>query len=469
MPESRGRSEAAQYVFCYVTKVSDAVAPIRGHLDEMSARGLAAAVTQAIREGGLAPGDHLPPIRSIARELALSPTTVSVAWSLLARAGSIRTAGRRGTVVTDVHAYREGRYRQALQHQTPFVIDLSTGVPDGRLLPGLGRALGALRTAGTPASYLDDPVLPELATLLVDSWPYPPPALTVVDGAMDALELVIRSTLRYGDRVIVEHPTFPPLIDLLDTVGAQIIGVGLDDEGMVPEQLEAALDGSTRAVFVQPRGHNPTGVSMTPRRTRRLAQVLTGTDVIVIEDDAASAISTSPDVSIGKHLPEQTVHIRSYSKSHGPDLRLAALSGPTEVISKIQHVRQLGQGWSSRLLQRVLAHLLTDEASCREVELARDEYAQRRAQFVAALARRGVRVGGTDGLNIWVPVHDEAAATMRLAARGIGVAPGTPFTVLPGHSPHIRVTVGLLADQIEDIANEVADAAHTTGWGNRAR
>lgn len=445
------------------------VAAIRERLGEMSARGLAAAVTQTIRDGDLAPGDQLPPIRQIAGELALSPTTVSVAWGLLARAGSIRTAGRRGTVITDVHVYREGRYRQALQRQTPFVLDLSTGVPDGRLLPGLGRALGALRTAGTPTSYLDDPVLPELATLLVDSWPYPAPALTVVDGAMDALELVIRSTLRYGDRVIVEHPTFPPLIDLLDTIGAQIVGVPLDGEGMIPEQLQAALDASMRAVFVQPRGHNPTGVSMTPKRTRRLAQVLTGTDVTVVEDDAASAISTSPDVSIGTYLPEQTVHIRSYSKSHGPDLRLAAMSGPTDLISRVHHLRQLGQGWSSRLLQRVLAHLLTDEAGCHEVALARDKYAHRRAQFVAALAQRGVTVGGNDGLNIWVPVHDETAATMRLAARGIGVAPGTPFNVLPGDTPHIRVTVGLLADQIDDTAHEVADAAHTTGWGNRAR
>lgn len=435
----------------------------------MSARGLAAAVTQAIREEELAPGDQLPPIRQIARELALSPTTVSAAWGLLARAGSIRTDGRRGTVITDVHVYREGRYRQALQRQTPFAIDLSTGVPDGRLLPSLGPALLALRTAGTPASYLDDPVLPGLATLLAASWPYRPPALTVVDGAMDALELVIRSTLRYGDRVVVEHPTFPPLIDLLDTVGAQVVGVRLDGEGIVPGELGGVLDASTRALVLQPRGHNPTGISMTPARTRELAALLSGTDVIVVEDDAASAISTSPDVSIGQHLPDQTVHIRSYSKSHGPDLRLAAMSGPTDLISKVHHIRQLGQGWSSRLLQRVLAHLLADHASCDEVALARNEYADRRGRFVATLAQHGLPVVGNDGLNVWVPVHDQAAATMRLAARGIGVAPGTAFNVLPGESPHIRVTVGLLATGIEEVAREVAAAARTSGWGNRAR
>jgi len=107
------------------------------------------------------------------------------------------------------------------------------------------------------------------------------------------------------------------------------------------------------------------------------------------------------------------------------------MSGPTDLISKVHHLRQLGQGWSSRLLKRVLAHLLTDEAGCREVALARDEYAHRRAQFVAALAQRGVTVAG--------------------------------------NSPYVRVAVGVLADQIEDIADDVADAACTIGWGNRAR
>lgn len=446
-----------------------AVAAIQRRLGEMSARGLAAAVTLAIREDDLAPGDRLPPIRQIARELALSPTTVNAAWGLLARAGSIRTAGRRGTVITDVHVYRAGRYRQALERQAPFLIDLSTGVPDECLLPSLGPALGALGTAGTPASYLDDPVLPELAALLADSWPYRPPALTVTDGAMDALELIIRSTLRYGDRVVVEHPTFPPLVDLLDTIGAEVVGVRLDEQGIVPDELREVLDARTRAVFLQPRGHNPTGVSMTTERTRVLAGLLAGTAVLIVEDDAASGISTSPDVSLGEHLPEQTVHIRSYSKSHGPDLRLAAMSGPSDIISDVHHVRQLGQGWSSRLLQRVLAHLLVDDAGCDEVTAARNEYADRRGRFVAELAREGVTVGGTDGLNVWVPVHDEAAATVRLAACGIGVAPGTPFNVLPGEGAHVRVTVGLLRTDIEEVAREVASAARTRGWGGRAR
>jgi DNA-binding transcriptional MocR family regulator len=220
---------------------------------------------------------------------------------------------------------------------------------------------------------------------------------------------------------------------------------------------------------VQPRAHNPTGTSLTPRRVRDIARILQRTPVLVVEDDSANAISTSPDLSLGSFLPAQTVHIRSFSKSHGPDLRLAALSAPDELLTAIRHLRQLGQGWSSRVLQHVLASLLTDERSKDEVEDARLEYAARRSKFQEVLGDHGVLVAGTDGLNVWVPVHDESAALMRLAARGIGAAPGVPFNVLPTAQDHIRVTVGLVDRDLDAVAAEVAAAATAGSWGGRSR
>jgi hypothetical protein len=58
---------------------------------------------------------------------------------------------------------------------------------------------------------------------------------------------------------------------------------------------------------------------------------------------------------------------------------------------------------------------------------------------------------------------------MRLASRGIGVAPGAPFNVLPSTQGHVRVTVGLVRADLDAVADEVAAAAHTAGWGSRGR
>src|SRR4051794_13786952 len=116
-------------------RVRATISELETRLQEPTARGLARAVTRAVREGALGPGDRLPPIRELAHELTLSPTTVSAAWAVLTRAGTLRTAGRRGTVIADIHARRDGRYRRVIDRQALFETDLSTGVPDAKLLP----------------------------------------------------------------------------------------------------------------------------------------------------------------------------------------------------------------------------------------------------------------------------------------------------------------------------------------------
>jgi DNA-binding transcriptional MocR family regulator len=293
--------------------------------------------------------------------------------------------------------------------------------------------------------------------------------LAVVDGAMDAMELVARTALRFGDRVVVEHPCFPPMVDLLESVGVEVVAVRVDEEGLSPDGLREALTSPVAAVFLQPRAQNPTGVTMTPRRAGELATLLDGTTTLVVEDDSAGATVGGDTVSLGRWRPGHTAYIRSFSKSHGPDLRLAALSAPPQLLQALEARRQVGQGWSSRLLQRILLSLLTDPASATEVERAAEEYARRRALLVDELARHGVEVGGTEGINVWVPVHDETAAVVRLASAGIGVTPGSPFTLLPGDGDHVRVTVGLARDGHAELAAEIAAAARAAGWRANAR
>ena len=209
----------------------------------------------------------------------------------------------------------------------PLTLDLSLGTPDPDLLPDLGPALARVAGRPLPQGYLVDPVLPELAERLRDRWPFSPGHLSVVDGAMDALDRLTALTVRLGDVVLVEEAAFPPVLDLLDTVGAEVVPVAMDDEGMVPDALRAALARRPVAVYVQPRAHNPLGVSVTEARAAALAKLLEPTGAWVFEDDHAGDIATSPLVSVGTHLPARTVLVQSFSKSFGPDLRLAAVGG----------------------------------------------------------------------------------------------------------------------------------------------
>jgi DNA-binding transcriptional MocR family regulator len=432
---------------------------VASRLREPTARGLAGAVSRAIGDGALEPGRKLPPIRTVASALRLSPTTVNAAWQLLARSGAIRADGRRGTVVTEPRATGPRRYRQALHEHASFPMDLATGVPDPALLPDLGPALRRLHTIA-PSSYLDEPVLADLETLLRESWPFPPERVAIFDGAMDAMDQLACASLRLGDRVVVETPCFPPLLDLLDALGVEVLGIGLDAAGPVPAQLRAALAARPTAVFLQPRAQNPTGASWTPQRARELATVLAASPAtLIVEDDSANDISASRLISLGAWLPDQTVHLRSFAKSHGPDLRIAAAGGPAAVLDPVLERRLLGQGWTSRLLQHMLLDLLTDPVSVAAVTKARREYGRRRRLICDALRREEVPVDGGDGINLWLPVADEHAALISLASEGIGAAAGAAFQVEPVVRGYVRVTVGLVTGDHAGVAGRLARAA----------
>jgi DNA-binding transcriptional MocR family regulator len=451
----------------------DLIGLITGAVVDRSARGIAAAVSRLVTAGSLPAGTRLPTVRDVARELGVSPTTVSEAWRSLARAGAIRTRGRSGTFVAGPVLPRgDWRYTQLAGPTThPVARDLSTGVPDHDLLPDLTEALRRIGDGRLTSSYLDEPVLPGLEAVLRERWPFPPERLTVVDGALDAIDRIVGAVVRFGDHVLVENPTFAPILDLLQTAGATVVGVPIDEQGLQPAGLAAAL-GTCRpaALLLQPRAHNPAGVSMPAERAAELAAILAGhPDVLVIEDDHAGDIASAPPVSIGRHRPEGTVHVASFSKSHGPDLRLAAIGGPAAVVGALADRRLLGPGWSSRLLQGVLLDLLTDPAAVAQVAAARDAYASRRAALLKELAGRGVEATAADGINLWLTVDDQQVAMVTLAAHGIAVAPGAPFCVTPLRADHVRVTVGLVAGGFDDLAGALASAAHLDSRGSGAR
>ncbi len=439
-------------------------ADIVSAIDDRSARGIAAAIGRMVTAGDLTTDSRLPTVRALSRALGVSPTTVSEAWQTLAAVGAIEARGRLGTFVRQpIGPGGARRYRRVTEGPGHFALDLSTGTPDASLLPDLARVVGRVSRQSLTSSYLDHPVLPELDEVLRDTWPFIPEMLTVVDGAMDALDRIAQVVIRLGDRVVVEHPTFPPLLDLLEQLGADVIGVDVDDEGMIVEGLQAALQSQPAAVFIQPRAHNPTGVSVTARRRKALATVLTGSDAIIVEDDHSAGIASSGIQSLGTSLPSRTVHIRSFSKSHGPDLRLAAIGGAGDVVSAVANRRLLGPGWSSRILQAVLIELLADPSTADVLDHARSEYARRRRLVTAVLGEHHVPFTTGDGINLWIRVDNERSALITLAAQSIGAAPGEPFMVR-GDDPSLRITVGLLSGNDDEIATTARQLAVAAGF-----
>ncbi|MFI1293651.1 aminotransferase class I/II-fold pyridoxal phosphate-dependent enzyme [Streptomyces sp. NPDC020792] len=420
-------------------------------------------MTDLIRSGELAPGSALPTVRALAGELAVSPSTVAEAWAVLRRHRMIATLGRRGTVVSGPpsvpHPVRFERVGDFGGHLT---LDLAVAAPDPALLPGLTDAL--LAGARTPRlnDYSRTAITDGLLDAVRATWPFTPEAWTAVGGGYEGVQLLCQALIVPGDRVMVEDPTAARLLDILEALDAQVLPIDCDAEGPRPEALARAL-GQRPALFLhQSRAQVPCGWMLTERRAKDLAVLLEAApNVTVVEDDGIGPLTAEPAASIGAHLPRRTALVRSYSKAYGPDLRLGVVGGPAELVERARVLRTFGSGWTSRILQDALAHLLTDPATGRRVEEAARRYRERRTALAERLAGHGVPTRNEDGLMLWVPVADETSALVTLAARGVTVSPGSRFCVSYAR-PHIRVATSRLSDDpaiLDDTAGLLALAA----------
>jgi DNA-binding transcriptional MocR family regulator len=279
-------------------------------------------------------------------------------------------------------------------------------------------------------------------------------------GAFDGVERVLQAHLRPGDRVLVEDPAYTSTRDILLALGLVAVPVPVDDLGLLPEPFEARLDQGVEAVVFVPRAQNPFGSALDPERMARLqAVVAKHPDVVIIEDDHAGIVSGAPFSTLVTSSARRWAVIRSTSKVLHPDLRVALMTGDAATIARVEGRQALGTRWVSHVLQAIVVELLTDPGFEHSALRARDAYASRRKTMVGALAERGVAAHGRSGLNVWVPVREEAAVVGALLDAGWLVMAGEHFRM---HTPPgVRITIATLAErEAEELADVVAAVEH---------
>lgn len=414
---------------------------------------IASSIETGIAQGALAPGSPLPPIRDLATVLAVNQNTVAAAYRLLRDRGAIETAGRRGTRVRERPATAPRNLGYPIPDGTR---DLANGSPDAGLLPRLrfGDRTGTRMYHGESViTELLDAARTQLAADGV-----PAGHLTLTSGAGDAIERILAAHLRPGDRVAVEDPGWGTVFHLLPALGLVPVPIGLDAAGLDPAVLDRVLSRGVQAVLLTSRAQNPTGAAITPERAAALAVLLCRhPDVLLIEDDHSADLSADHPLTTLTGLTTRWAHIRSVSKAYGPDLRCALVSADETTAARVAGRIRLGPGWISQLIQEEVARLWTDPETAATVAAAAKSYAERRRTLIAELAARGVAARGETGINVWIPVPEEAMVVSGLLAAGWAVAPGTWFRV--DSPPGIRITVSTLrTEDMVPLATAVAKA-----------
>jgi DNA-binding transcriptional MocR family regulator len=414
---------------------------VQTYLTGRSAVKIAGSAEAAVASGRIAGGERLPPVRDLAQHLRVSPATVAAAYRILQERGIAFAEGRRGTIIRRASPAAPPSPALLPAH----VRDLASGNPAAELLPDFAPFLRKLD--GKTRLYrdeLNDPELVALAREQFESDGVRHGSIAVVSGALDGIERVLREQLRPGDRVLVEDPCFTGVADLLHALALIPVPVAVDDEGLLPSALQRAP--AAAAIVVTPRAQNPTGAAFTERRGRQLRAILKlRPELVILEDDHAGPVAGAPYVTLVDSARERWAVVRSVSKSLGPDLRLAIMTGDERTIARVEGRQTLGIRWVSHILQRLVVALWSDMKVQKQLVRAERTYAQHRAALIDALRSHGIDAHGTSGLNVWIPLPEESAVIQTLFQRGWAVGAGERYRIKT--PPAIRVTTASLDTQ----------------------
>jgi 2-aminoadipate transaminase len=260
----------------------------------------------------------------------------------------------------------------------------------------------------------------------------------VTSGGIEALQLLARTFVDPGDRVLVEAPSYLGAIMAFAGFEAQVDGVTVDDGGLRIDELEQALSGGARPklLYVIPDHQNPTGLSLAADRRASLVELCRRYGVLVVEDVAYRDLGFDDDAppSLWSLGPDVVVQIGTFSKVFAPGVRLGWAVGPTSVIGAMTAAKQNSDQCSGAFGQMLMARFVTAGHLDRNLVLARRLYEARATTMLRALEEhmpdgyRWTRPRG--GFFVWLTAPDDvdARALVAPAARlGVASVPGSPF------------------------------------------
>jgi len=437
-------------------------------------------ITRAIWDGRFSPGDRLPATRALATHLGISRITVSLAYEALLSSGYITSHARSGYYVAsdapnrrdmvasaprhpDQHidwSARLGPRPEALgaqatppdwrRYRYPFIF----GAPDLLHFPiddwrdCVRQALGKrhFESLADDANDRDDPLLIEQIARrsitgrgVVVSYE----EILVTSGAQNALWLAAKALIdgTPGARIVIEEPGYPELRFLLRNLGAELVPVPVDADGLCVE----AIPEDVRAVFVTPSHQAPTGATMSMARRKALLDRAEAQDFIVIEDDYDYQMSyQTPSLPALKSLDHRgrVVYVGSFSKSIFPGLRLGYLAGDAAFVDHARALRTMAGRHPPGLTQRAVAYFLSAGHYNAQARRLRVRMARRHARLCEALASHGLSPAWEEtdgGASLWLRGPeglDAVALAQALREDSVLIEPGAPFytsTTPPKH------------------------------------
>ncbi len=412
-------------------------------------------------------GTRLPSVRMLARERGVSPFTAAAVFERLVASGVVEARRGSGYFVASGSArvvFRRSRdvpadslWESRDDPQASLIrVDAGCGWLPSDWLPheairsalraaGRGPGLNFGYASPNGSSGLREQYAMQLRSggLDIDA-----DRILTTQGASQALDLIVREFLEPNDAVVIEDPTYPPLLDMLRARQVKILAVRRGLDGPDAEQLEQLLKRRRpKLFFTNSVLHNPTGTSTSLPVAHRLLQLAERYDFNIVEDDIYAELAPRAQASLAVlDQCQRVLLVHSVSKTIAPDLRVGFVAAHPDVIKRLARAKTRASLASSTVMESLVLHILTRGHYRRHIETVRRRLAQAQLAVQQALEMRGVEwwFRPSGGMFLWgkLPFGLPSGKLWRLAAdQGVLLAPGELFQVDARVSPYWRFNV----------------------------
>jgi len=396
-----------------------------------------------MQAGHLKPGDRLPTHRDLAYRLGVTVGTVTRAYAEAQRRGLLEGHVGRGSFLAGppptpvALAMPEPAGAGMIELSLAFPPQSSDALLQRTLAelsrqPGIARLLNYQPHAGMPHHRAAG-----AAWIARHGLDMPADRVIVTSGAQHALCVVVGALLKPGDILLSECLTYPGIRAVGELFGLRLKGVPLDVDGIIPEALDSICRAEpARAIYCMPGLQNPTGAVMPAARREAVAEILRRHRVALVEDDIYGFLSEGlPPLSA--LVPELGHYVVGTSKSMGPGLRIGFLGVPAGSPTAYVGALRATTWMAPPLMAEIACRWITDGTAARMAEsqrrsaterqnvakrmLAGFDYrahpmsfygmlhlpgAWRAGEFVAAGARRGLRLRAADTFALGQPAPE---------------------------------------------------------------
>ncbi len=369
---------------------------------------------------------------------------------------------------------------------TPGIISMAGGMPDSESFPfeeikaiinswPYARAKTALQY-GTTRGYT--PLLKKIAQWMErgKNIGMKNQEIIITTGSQQALSLISKIFLDPEDVVLVEIPSFIGAIASFYSFMGTVVGISMDEEGIVPDDLVKKIEASRKSgkavklIYTIPNFNNPSGITLSPSRRKKLLEISYHYEIPLVEDDPYGELfyeGTAEDYAPIKSQDERgtVFYLGTFSKVLSPGIRVGWIVGDREVVAKLELQKQSFDACTSTLSQLIAHDYLKNGYITQYTEKMKSVYRNRRDATLSALKAHmpeGVHwTRPNGGLFVWVtiPGHLDAEEVFKEAIKEkVAFVTGDAFLPEGYKNNYIRLAFSdLSTERIEEGIAVLAD------------